>query len=175
MNFTWWTQALILELSSEVYWLTFFERCEPMCSLLTPQVPNIFYFTVNQSLFHYHWEESFRNYPDLESPFPVEPILEGTVWGGDRAVLALCFARLLTRLTRTAVAVLCDTQCLSFLQISKMILTKKLRRHFAKLTGVHGQPGVIKRPDMFCICIGCFLYQSGLGGAIGQLDNSLAG
>lgn len=58
MNFTWWTQALILELSSEVYGLTFFERCEPMYSLLTPQVPNIFYFTVNQSLFHYHWEES---------------------------------------------------------------------------------------------------------------------
>lgn len=137
-----------------------------MCSVLTPQVQNIFH--CEPELVPLSPRESIQNYSRLECPFPVEPILEGTVWDiAGRAVLTLCFAQLPKRLT--TVTMLRSIRCLSFLQISKMIITKKLCRHFAKLTGGQGPPGTINRQKMFCICIGCFFTRQALEVLSGNL------
>jgi len=132
---------------------------------------------VNQSLFHYECitEIVCSEIPQLACPFPAEPILEGTVWGEDIAVLAFCFAQLLTRLTRITVTEFHNIQWWSFLQVVKILMMQQLCRHFPKITGGHGQPGLISRPEMLCVCIGWFLTSQALELLLGNLMEAFFG
>lgn len=148
MNLTQWMYALILKLPSDIYWLTYFDHCGPNCSVLTPQGQNIFIsvWTRICSIMNLLLRQFVLKYPEMECPYSGEPLLESTVWDEAIAVLPFCFAQLLKRLTRITVTMLCDIQWLSFLQISKIIVTQQLCGHFPKITGGQGQPGMNNRP-----------------------------
>lgn len=66
------------------------------------------------------------------------------------------YSKMLSYRKCNVTTVLHDIQRLPFLQISKIIIMQQLCRHFTKITGGQGQPGVINRAEMWCICAGWF-------------------